>query len=293
VTSAFRQNIGFSRRVSYHQCASQGANEHHSVSTTTRRFIKDTDLSKARDGWMEYVWRHGGGLPLLVLQNEPTRRSQQKPNNQHIIHYEVTNNGIFSFDMIDCSHSATVEFFEEKEGVQMVWKVNFQVQSRPAFWKAFTEINVGVASDNLVSYLAKPRRITVETIIPGCSPENVMNAWIDFVWARGGNLPFVFPIGLGNGLRAIPPIILLEKIVESNFETHQITYRVENPSPFTYPAHFHLATVDFFQTEEQEGTRMLWNVNFTPYHNCGAVVHFFTETVVSSLSRNLQKYLLK
>jgi hypothetical protein len=121
-----------------------------------------------------------------------------------------------------------------------------------------------------------------------------MNAWMDFIWKQGGNLPLTpKPINLGEGERAVLPSFCREQIESIDYDKNEIIYKVLNPSLLACPVHEHKGTVQFDYDPAKDSTRMLWRIQVRPYHNFAIPVNLFTSAVTATQSQNLRKYLIQ
>lgn len=256
--------------------------------------------SQAKDAWLLYQWKQGGGLPVVVRQEYGDERRLLPIGMQEVlvdtksdneICYRVTDMGLFSGDLLHDSHSATVQFVSIGEGpTDMIWNVEFQAKNRADFWKAVTEMNVKAASANLASYLAPPRMYRRTTrLSPTNNNVNLCNEWINFVWKQGGGLPLPPPIQLNDKTRMIVPPFLVERIVSTT--DNEIEYTVDNPGLFTYQAYTHAGRVTFQSIPDSKDVDMMWEVQVRPFRGWNVLVESFTSAVITTLARNFKSHI--
>lgn len=245
----------------------------------------------AKDAWMSFQWRHGGGLPILVSEkNEQTRRLMPigmeetiLEQSDDMIRYQVTDMGLLSSEMSG-SHSSQVRFIGNNDGTTMIWNVEFEAAHRADFWKAVTEVNIRTASANLASYVAIPRLYRRTTRFPA-EYDRLSEKWVDFVWHKGGGLPVPPPLRLGPEKRMIVPPFLVERLV--NVGENEIRYTVDNPGLLTYQVYTHVGRVRF-QKHSSGGLEMVWEVELRPLRGWSWFVERFTSTIITVVARNFK-----
>ena len=255
--------------------------------------------SQAKEAWLSYQWKKGGGLPVFVTHSDETTRRLlpinmqeqllQNRKDKNEIRYRVTDMGLLASDLVQDSHLATIQFqTDEDDTVNMIWNVQFEAKRRADFWKTVTEMNVGTAAANLASYLSVPllyRRTT--KFRPTDNGMNLSEEWVNFVWRQGGGLPVFPPIQLDEMKRIYVPPFLLERI--ESVKDDEIEYAVDNPGLFTYQVHTHKGRVRF-QTSipASNEMEMVWEVEVRPLKGFSWLVQLFTSAVISTLARNFK-----
>ena len=276
------------------------------VIVNMERYLYRVQPEEAKKAWFDVIWNNGDGLPSLVLT---LKRNQEGLHTKRIIlpafyeqdltgadsdnntiEYKVSRQGLFGGnDLVANSHVGIVSFEETDDGTLMKWNIKFDVNGRKAFWKRVTEIVVGTQCDVLAANLAEPQTIFNERNFPGKAPAEVMDAWVDFVWKQGGDLPLPLkPVNLGGNERAILPIFSREKIDSLDYDKNEIVYHVANP---TF-VHRHNGVVEFAYDEDKDTTTMKWRVDVLPHKNLNIPVSVATSYALSTLAENLRKYVL-
>mmetsp|Transcript_28152 Transcript_28152/g.51274 ORF Transcript_28152/g.51274 Transcript_28152/m.51274 type:complete len:393 (-) Transcript_28152:1702-2880(-) len=264
---------------------------------------------EAKEAWMAYQWKRGGGLPVWISLPEEHRRRimpigmeetlilqrSENPNkdNNNELHYKVTGMGLLASELEQDSHSAQVRFDDDgtHNGTNMSWNVEFNATHRADLWKAITEANIRTASANLASFVKEPRvyRRTTRLTSPTAMPENLSKQWVNFVWKQGGGLPIPPPLQLNDEKRVIIPPFLVERIERATEK--EILYTVVNPGVSTYPVHTHLGRVTFRHLAKEDEVEMVWEVEIRPLRGFALVVELFTSVIVSTLARNFKTHL--
>lgn len=277
------------------------------VSVCITRRIPNVRPIEAFQGFLDFTWKKGGGLPVfcIVDKETPLKRNllllgeeillnsthTHKDSDRNIVQeYKLTTLGpVWKSEIEAGSHLGVVSFssFDEDKlngcsGIEMTWNVSFSTLNRQSFWQLVTESSISDACDNLVAYVSEPilmtKRLSIQTQF---SPEALAKEWLEFVWRGGGGLPLPLPpfaLG-GNGHdRIIVPPFLIERILEIN-ETSEYTdiiYTVVNPSLITYPVFTHLGRVRFQRSGDLRGSNsnggkeeleMIWQVSVRPLNN--------------------------
>ncbi|OEU09943.1 hypothetical protein FRACYDRAFT_248195 [Fragilariopsis cylindrus CCMP1102] len=264
---------------------SSSSNDRSSSTTSSRkvnvcetRKIPGVSITQAYQGFLDFTWKKGGGLPVLLIvdKDNPSKR------NLFLLGEEL--GPVWKSEIEEGSHTGVVSFtsFEDEEeegvnsnndgyrhsssgGAEMTWNVSFQTLNRNNLWQSVTESSISDACDNLVCYLSKPLLMTKRVSIcrrrrqtqPQPQPQQLLNhkvlakEWMGFIWRKGGGLPLPLPpIPLRSDWndRMIVPPFLIERIVEINETSSDYTdiiYTVVNPSIVTYPVYTHLGRVRF------------------------------------------------
>lgn len=271
---------------------------------------------EAWDAWLKYVWRQGGGLPVLCLaagDSEGERRALYPARLEEelvslergrTVSYRVTDFGLFP---ALSDHSASVAFtmVEGGDETDLVWDVSFSAPSAlRGFWESFTSIFVGTVATNLATALREPwASLSIAAQLPG-DPSEVSAAWLDFTWRGGGGLPGPAPSIVSEGerengvgcARLIVPPGLLERIVSvegGSGGACVVHYAVENPGFLSlYPVCLHAGSVAF-QAAGPGQTALQWTVRYRPLAGCGGFVEWLTRLVVGTLVGKLQERLRK
>ncbi|KAL7471974.1 hypothetical protein ACHAXS_012291 [Conticribra weissflogii] len=210
------------------------------VSVSIKRTFPHATTHEAKDAWIQYHWKKGGGLPLLILssnqlyehgsnvanpQGKPTSSDRMTrtilpvwmkedlvlhsedvidPNATIELRYEVTDAGPFYGDVIPRSHSAKVIFTpipEKKKGCEMTWDVEFSTTKWHSFYEFMTKWTVGTASSTIQEVLELPRLFTATTTIEcNLDPISARRESLEFFWGEGGGLPLIPPIPFGKVL---------------------------------------------------------------------------------------------
>ena len=260
----------------------------------------------AREAWLQHIWARGGTLPIVVLERPEDKRlilpllleERLVEENTFDFKYAVTSNGLLSPDLEPPpSHSASVSFEPGPDGgSQMTWDVNFGVLRRPELYEAITRATVGGSVASLVSYCRpRPLRYTLVASLDGCSSASAaLDEWLSFVWREGGGLPLPPPLKLSEEadgrleLLRIPHPLLREKVDLVDRAANAAEYIVANPSLLTFPVHTHRGRVAFDESSDA-GVVMRWTVDLRPYDGLEFVVKGFTQLVLTTMTRNLQR----
>ena len=305
---------------------------------------------QAREAWLDFVWKGGGGLPTIVVslgeggggggdddgKSENRRRlllpyfmeeelvdddddgdcyGDEEGHQSVSQKYRVSKWGL-NPDVVPDSHLGIVEFVSDAGGggsstatkTKMKWTAEFEVVGRRGLWQAVSEALIGSACDNFVSYLSPPIVYRRTTVLPNVTPQQAMEAWLDFVWKQGGGLPTPLPpLSLPSEppttmTRIIAPPFLKESVLtadSSDSESSVVEYQVDNPGLWTcYPVHTHRGQVRFERAHDDsstaaapaDNTMMVWEVCVRPYNGLGGYVRAFTSAVVTTLARNLKSH---
>lgn len=285
------------------------------IHVRVERIFPRVSPQQAKEAWLDYQWKRGGGLLgiLVIPEQEEENRQRRRilplgmqeellydegSSNFLSLCYKVTDQGMFSTELVPDSHEATVTFQPaSNDATKMVWEVECAAKNRRDLWQAITQFNIETVSDNLTSYLLPPIKYTRTTKLSinldefAASKEALADEWVDFVWARGGGLPVPF-LSLDNQRRIVIPPFLVERLVSSS-DYGQIEYTVDNPGLFTYQVHTHRGRVRFKPRERNQDSSsatqsfdMIWEVEIRPMNGFGWLVRPFTAAVVSTISRN-------
>jgi hypothetical protein len=201
-------------------------------------FNENKSLSPAhavKDAWLEYHWKKGGGLPIVVTELNAGKIKEEKKRmilpimmeesiteeevtdkNNSIdscqLQYQVTKAGPFlQADLIPNSHLSTVKFVtttrtnEGQQQCQMIWDIVFEVKRLRRFYEIFTEFNVATAAMTVSESVATPRLLTLRTTLYLSNAsiyEDIVlearNQWLQFFWKDGGGLPVPPAISFGD-----------------------------------------------------------------------------------------------
>lgn len=298
------------------------------ISVSVQNQFPDATPEQAKDAWVEYHWRKGGGLPIFIVSSEdspkertiyPTLMKEQlllndydvienQEDNQSSVEisYKVTDAGPFFPGIIPGSHSANVTFECTNQATVMNWDVSFQTTKFYTLYQAITQWTVGTAASTVEECLTFPRCLVVKTVIDGdIDPYLARKECLEFVWRSGGGLPLPPPIPFGDvldegdgsarrNLLRIPPLIT-ESIIETatTEEKTSFQYRLNNPGWTTFPflLHTHIGNVSFSSTAK--GLAIDWEVEIRPYQIMKPIVEKLVEATVSTLVRNLRVRLLE
>ena len=292
-----------------------------------KQFSDGVTPEQAKDAWMEYHWKKGGGLPILVLSSEtsavertilPTLMKERiveeiHDNEQGLVEvkYKVTDAGPFFPGIISNTHEASVTFqsIDDKSTV-MNWNVSFASSKEwQTFYETLTEWTVGTAATTVEECLAVPRKLNVRTLIPvdeiEIDPFLARKECLEFVWASGGGLPLIPPIPFGEvleegggsarqNLLRIPPFITESIVVTSTtYDQASFQYRLNRPGFTTIPflLHTHIGNVSF--TSTTQGLAIEWEVKIRPYEFAKPIIEKMVEMVVATLVRNLRVKLIE
>lgn len=292
-----------------------------------KQFSDGVTPEQAKDAWMEYHWKKGGGLPILVLSSEsspavertilPTLMKEQIVEETHDdeqglveVKYKVTDAGPFFPGIIATHHgSVTFQSIDDKSTV-MNWNVSFASSKEwQTFYEKLTHWTVGTAATTVEECLNVPRKLNVRTLIPvneiEIDPFLARKECLEFVWASGGGLPLIPPISFGKvmeegggsarqNLMRIPPFIT-ESIVDTSTLDDQASfqYRLNRPGWTTIPflLHTHIGNVSFASTAQ--GLAVEWEVKIRSYAFVKPIIEKLVEMVVATLVRNLRVKLIE
>jgi len=176
----YRCRLGVSRSLD------EISNDDDIISISIQKQLSDgVTPEQAKDAWMEYHWKKGGGLPILVLSSEsptviertilPTLMKEQiveeiQDDEQGLVEvkYKVTDAGPFFPGIIPNTHDASVKFqsFDDKSTV-MTWNVSFaSLKEWQTFYETLTQWTVETAATTVEECVAVPRKLNVRTLIP-------------------------------------------------------------------------------------------------------------------------------
>ena len=244
------------RIILYGQSFTQEDNNENSegvVSVNIQRILPNVTPYEAREAWIEYHWKKGGGLPIFILSDNGNQTSLERtilpifmkeraeyddnktPTDAKKkvldLQYTVTDAGPFFADLIPGSHIANV-MFEEDDGstcTTMNWDVTFTTSRWSSIYDRVTQFTIGTAATTVQEAAATPRLFSMTTTLDGSKfsldPVVSRAKCLDFVFAKGGGLtlpppiPFGDVLSEGNGaarqkLLRIPPFIV-ESIVDT------------------------------------------------------------------------------
>lgn len=275
------------------------------VSVSTE--LPNISLQEAHQAWLEFTWKSGGGLPILVIPNnqDDSRRLLPLFAKEELLQvtreegcivqqYTLTELGpIWKSEIEDKSHLGTVSFQEMESGTRLQWNVIFTTMNRQDLWQSVTDSTIMDACQNLKAYLDEPLLFQKTCkITTNSSAKDVADKWFEFIWVNGGGLPIpAFSLSKNKYDRVIVPPFLKESVVEitNDEEETDIIYKVQNPSIFTYQVYTHIGRVRF--ESEEDGIKMTWEVNIRPYRGLESFVKGFTEFVINALTRNFLVYI--
>ena len=305
------------------------SNDDEIISISIQKQLSDGVTAKqAKDAWMEYHWKKGGGLPILVLSSEsspavertilPTLMKEQIVEETHDdeqglveVKYKVTDAGPFFPGIIPNTHHASVSFqsIDDKSTV-MNWNVSFASSKEwQTFYEKLTHWTVGTAATTVEDCVTVPRKLNVRTLIPvneiEIDPFLARKECLEFVWASGGGLPLIPPIPFGKvmeegggsarqNLLRIPPFIT-ESIVDTSTLDDQASFQycLNRPGWTTIPflLHTHTGKVPFASTTQ--GLAIEWEVKIRSYEFVKPIMEKLVEMVVATLVRNLRVRLIE
>ena len=290
----------------------------------TKRFPNATP-KQAKNAWIEYHYRKGGGLPIFIVTSDespaertilPTMMKEtlmedyKSEGNQSFaeISYTVTDAGPLFPGIIPNSHSAKVTFERTNQVTVMKWDVSFETTKLYALlYQAITQWTVGIAATTVEECLVLPRRLSVKTVIDeDIDPILARKECLDFVWANGGGLPLIPPIPFGDILKEgggsarrnllrIPPLIT-ESIIGTAEKEGQASFQYQLNSPgwttFPFLLHTHIGSVSF--TSTTKGLAIDWEVEFRPYQMFAkSIIEKLVEMTVTTIVRNTRVKLLE
>ena len=267
----------------------------------------DVPAKRAAAIFDEFQWQRGGGLPVYVQARPPDESGHRRRLVAPLLleetllreadrefEYAVTGSGLMGSDLVANSHRGVVKFADDDRGCALTWAVTFEAADnwRAALWQRVTENVIDTAAGNLAAYVATPLLHETELALPNCaSPAAARDAFLDFVWERGGGLPVPPPLALGGERERLQlPPGLRERVVA--VDDASVTYRVDNPGWGTYPVSHHRGRVSFTQAQAGgEGVRLRWLVAVRPLPGAAPLVKGFTRTIVNTLALNLRAHL--
>ena len=305
------------KRGRYKSQLGVGGEENGIISVSVQKQFPDATPEQARDAWMDYHWKKGGGLPIFIVSSEEERTilptmMKERLNGDNVesvqeeISYKVTDAGPFFPGIISGSHSANVTFEHTSQATIMKWDVSFETTKFYRLYQAITEWTVGTAATTIEECLTLPRRLNVKTVIDGdFDPFLARKECLEFVWVSGGGLPLLPPIPFGDimeegggsarrNLLRIPPLIT-ESIVgiATTEEKCTFQYQLNMPGWATFPflLHTHMGQVSF--SSSVHGLEIDWKVEIRSYQIVKPIVEKLVEATVSTLVRNLRVKLLE
>ena len=302
-----------------------------------------SSVSEARDAWIEHHWKKGGGLPIVSIQKKndndeedilllrrvvvpimmeetlylPTEENEDQDGSDITdlhLEYKVTSPGpALASDLIPDTHAGRVTFTSNNqgEGCRMIWKVEFNVARLQTLYQRVTEFTIGTAARTVAEALEVPRVLSLNATLDGIAdPIEARREWLEFVWARGGGLPILPPIPVGQVLPEgggsarrtilrIPPL-LTESVVSTSSSSSttggpssvaELVYQLDKPGWTTVPflVHTHLGRVTFARssTRRDDSVDLRWEVEIRPFPLLAPLIEKMVEMVVSTLIRNL------
>ena len=210
---------------------------------------------EARREFLDYVWEHGGGLPILIrpkttrektdglettlqrrqllpiLMEEELLETTPEIGDSSIrcqLQYQVKHGGLLSSEIVPDSHLGTVTFATDTSqdgGITLTWDVTFDTReaSRTFLWQFITEQTIRDSCNNFQAAYATPRIYQRTTMLshskylPELTPEIAMDQWLQFCWKEGSGSPLpIPPVQMGSDVRWIIPPFLKERLVSTN-----------------------------------------------------------------------------
>lgn len=277
------------------------------ISIKISKVLPSISPSEARDAFVEYTWKKGGGLPVGVINlsekdrilfpflatDELVEDYKTDPSVKILRYYLRKLGPIWKTEIIGNSHLGTVTFcMHDNTSTSLTWEVEFMTTRNYRLWKFITERMIEEALCNLQSYCAIPlvltHRVEIHTDL---SIGDLTKQWIQYIWMKGGGLPLPLPplpLSLDYYTRMIVPPFLVEQIRSVNDTT--IIYTVNNPSILTYQVHSHSGNVHFESITDTAHV-MWWQVNIKPFNGWTIFVVSFTEAIINTLSKNFVSHI--
>ena len=288
------------------------------VIVVVKRKFPTATPHEARNAWMEYHWKRGGGLPIFIRSNGTTEEVFERtiypvfmketlrfnPCDEDAsiaeLSYNVSETGPFYQDVIDNSHFALLTFRSLNTGCEMVWNVTFYVSRWAGFYKLMTQILVGASANTVREVLSAPRVFQMSTRIESFQKDakSARDECLDFIWMQGGGLPLPPALSYGETLQGsstrrnllrIPPLIT-ESIIDT-FDSENMSgfeYALNSPGWLTFPflMHTHRGTLNFV-SKDDNSLSINWKIEIRPYTVAAPIVEKLVEMTVSTLARNL------
>ena len=175
----------------------------------------DVPAERAAAVFDDFQWRRGGGLPVFVQARPPDESGRRRRLVAPLLleetllreadrefEYAVTGSGLMGSDLVAGSHRGVgaSPTRDADSRVSCAWAVTFEAADnwRAALWQRVTENVIDTAAGNLAAYVATPLLHEIDLALPNCaSPAAARDAFLDFVWERGGGLPVPPPLALG------------------------------------------------------------------------------------------------
>lgn len=267
--------------------------------------------AKAYRVFLQYVWRQGGGLPVLVDTEQvgEVRVGSQRMLNPGSLLEEITllepgsrvEYTVAEWGLLSSlsNHTASVTFAPEgAAGTRMVWEVGFDAPELRGFWQAFTDNNIRTAVANFSNVMGQDELVVVVEEELGVAPARAVDTFLDYTWRQGGDFqgppPTIISDGGANGeliTRVVQPVGLVERIcsVVRHSPSHAtVEYKIDNPGFFTlFPVALHAGVVEF-RDEGSGATCLTWTVKCLPLPGCAFYVESLIRFVISTLTANLR-----
>ena len=297
------------------------------VVVSIRRTFPKVNPRDARDAWITYHWKQGGGLPIIIQSYNSTscdvfertifpvlmkETLQIYPCGEDAsftqLEYKVSEAGPIYQDVIKNSHNAVVTFSSNKEEneCEMVWNVTFSTSKWRDFYTAMTQFLVGTSANTVQEALSSPRVFKMSSTINdyNMNARSAFNTCLEFVWMNGGGLPLPPPISYGQTLKdsmvrknllRIPPLIT-ESIIET-LESDTMAgfdYTLNRPGWLTFPflMHTHRGKVRF-RTVDDNSLSISWDIEIRPFKVAAPLVEKLVEMTVTTLLRNLRVHIIE
>jgi hypothetical protein len=273
---------------------------------------------EAREAWLSYQWRRGGGLPIFVHTPEENRRviapimmeetilvedgaaEAHAAQEENSIRYKVTNLGwLFGSELEKDSHSATVVFAPDGDGCIMKWVVTCQAKHRKNLWEQVTYQNIQTVANNLASYTDTPLLYTRKNLLQATSAQDAMEKWLEFCWKSGAGLPWFSPISLSETDRMYLVPFVKQKLLSLDTDKHEIVYGSSSADQaggggLSFLLHSYKARVQFFQSsEKKDEVEMTWTVEVRPCRGWAAqqFLRPLISAIISTSARDFQVHI--
>ena len=206
------------------------------VTCTISRDLPHATIQEAKEAWLEYHWRRGGGIlgiwvdtdenskeapssrTILPIFMTETLLDKNGKDSENMIQYKVQDAGfLFNQFIVPNSHQGVVKFFKTTQkdteksssdtGCRMEWHVSFATTGYSSIFRAVTDFTIATASRTVQEACAEPRIFKIITKLPPPSKPGIClfdadaacRRWLDFAWNNGGGLPWLtFSLGRRN-----------------------------------------------------------------------------------------------
>lgn len=175
-----------------------------SFSTGEDPLVQASDC--VRKAWVEYHWKKGGGLPIVILEKKPDNGTDNSIGTENFLgkrrviapvfmeetissfpcpessaflelEYTVTSPGpFFGPDLVKGSHNGKVSFSSAYADISdemsseiittLVWSVQFDAIRLLGLYQAVTEFTIGTAATTVQEAASMPRLFTIATRLP-------------------------------------------------------------------------------------------------------------------------------